>query len=159
MVLNAHTGANGPRRPAGPPTAPGVIAAKVVVHLLALAPLAWLAWRTWQVVGGADIDALGADPIVAIEHETGIGALRLLLITLAISPLRQLTGAAVLLLASADKAKALGLPAPRMPHACYWPAATIARAKRLRGEGLSVASISRALSSALPWLEAHSSVL
>ena len=97
MVLNAHTGANGPRRSSGPPTAPGVIAAKVLVHLLALAPLAWLAWRTWQVVGGADIDALGADPIVAIEHETGIGALRLLLITLAISPLRQLTGAAVLL--------------------------------------------------------------
>lgn len=44
-----------------------------------------------------------------------------------------------------DKAKALGLPAPRMPHACYWPAATIARARRLRGEGMSVASISRAL--------------
>ena len=97
MVLNAHTGANGPRRSSGPPTAPGVIAAKMLLHLLALAPLAWLAWRTWQVVGGADIDALGADPIVAIEHETGIGALRLLLITLAISPLRQLTGAAVLL--------------------------------------------------------------
>ena len=97
MVLNARTGANGPRRPSGPPTAPGVIAAKVLVHLLALAPLAWLAWRIWQVVGGADIDALGADPIVAIEHETGIGALRLLLVTLAISPLRQLTGAAVLL--------------------------------------------------------------
>ena len=36
--------------------------------------------------------ALGADPIVTIEHETGIGALRLLLITLAITPLRQLTG-------------------------------------------------------------------
>ncbi|NYZ63317.1 sulfite oxidase heme-binding subunit YedZ [Luteimonas deserti] len=74
-----------------------MIAAKVVVHVLALAPLVWLGWRVWQVLGGGDIDALGADPIVAIEHETGIGALRLLLITLAVTPLRQLTGAVVLL--------------------------------------------------------------
>lgn len=97
MVLSARAATAAPRRPATPPAAPGVIAVKVLVHLLALAPLVWLAWRTWQVLGGADIDALGADPIVTIEHETGIGALRLLLITLAITPLRQLTGAAVLL--------------------------------------------------------------
>lgn len=97
MVLSARPPAAPVRRPSAPPTAPGVIAAKVLVHALALAPLVWLAWRTWQVLGGANIDALGADPIVAIEHETGTGALRLLLITLAVTPLRQLTGAAVLL--------------------------------------------------------------
>ncbi len=85
-----------PARRASAP-APGLVAAKALVHAAALVPLAWLAWRTWQVIGGGDIDALGADPIVAIEHETGIGALRLLLITLAISPLRQLSGRAVLL--------------------------------------------------------------
>lgn len=83
-------------RRSGPPPLQ-VLIAKLIVHALALAPLAWLAWRAWQVVGGADIDALGADPISAIEHETGTGALRLLLVTLAITPLRQLSGAAVLL--------------------------------------------------------------
>lgn len=44
-----------------------------------------------------------------------------------------------------DKAKALGLTPPRMPHACYWPAATIARARRLRAAGMSVAKISEAI--------------
>ena len=96
MVLSGRASPPGGRR-APAPTPPGVIAAKVLVHLLALAPLAWLAWRTWQVLGGGNIDALGADPIVAIEHETGTGALRLLLITLAVTPLRQLTGWTVLL--------------------------------------------------------------
>ena len=42
-------------------------------------------------------DALGADPVAEIEHRTGLWALRLLLITLAITPLRQLTGQAVLI--------------------------------------------------------------
>jgi len=57
-----------------------------------LAPLALLAWRAWQVGSGADIDALGADPVAAIEHELGVWALRLLLLTLAVTPLRQLLG-------------------------------------------------------------------
>ncbi|MBJ6977939.1 protein-methionine-sulfoxide reductase heme-binding subunit MsrQ [Luteimonas sp. MC1895] len=65
--------------------------AKAVVHALALAPLALLGWKAWQV-GGSDIDALGADPVAAIEHELGLWALRLLLVTLAISPLRQWLG-------------------------------------------------------------------
>jgi sulfoxide reductase heme-binding subunit YedZ len=49
------------------------------------------------VAGGADIDALGAEPVTAIEHELGLWALRLLLVTLAITPLRVLSGQAVLL--------------------------------------------------------------
>ncbi|TYT23846.1 protein-methionine-sulfoxide reductase heme-binding subunit MsrQ [Luteimonas viscosa] len=67
-------------------------AAKVAVHALALTPLSLLGWRFWQVFSEADIDALGADPVAAIEHELGLWALRFLLITLAITPLRQLTG-------------------------------------------------------------------
>ncbi|HEY4530281.1 MAG TPA: protein-methionine-sulfoxide reductase heme-binding subunit MsrQ [Luteimonas sp.] len=70
----------------------GHVAAKAVVHALVLAPLALLAWRAWQVGSGADIDALGADPVAAIEHELGLWALRLLLLTLAVTPLRQLLG-------------------------------------------------------------------
>ncbi|WP_101924817.1 MULTISPECIES: sulfite oxidase heme-binding subunit YedZ [Luteimonas] len=77
-------------RPRTPTTPTGVVVAKVLVHLLALAPLAWLGWRVWQVANGGDIDALGAEPVVAIEHELGTWALRFLLLTLAITPLRQL---------------------------------------------------------------------
>src|SRR5690606_8333727 len=71
--------------------------AKVAVHALALTPLSLLGWRFWQVFSEADIDALGADPVAAIEHELGLWALRLLLVTLAITPLRQLTGQPLLL--------------------------------------------------------------
>ena len=72
----------------------GMVAAKALVHALALAPLALLLFQAWQVAGGANIDALGADPVAEIEHRTGTWALRLLLLTLAITRLRQLTGQA-----------------------------------------------------------------
>ncbi len=71
--------------------------AKAVVHGLALAPLAALAWRIARVWNETDIDALGPDPVAAIEHELGLWALRLLLLTLAITPLRQLSGQPVFL--------------------------------------------------------------
>ncbi|MCD9045639.1 protein-methionine-sulfoxide reductase heme-binding subunit MsrQ [Luteimonas sp. MHLX1A] len=74
-----------------------MIAAKAGVHALALAPVALLALRAWQVQTGADIDALGPDPVAMIEHTLGLWALRLLLLTLAVTPLRQLTGQAQLL--------------------------------------------------------------
>jgi len=77
-------------------TSPALVAAKTVVHALALTPLAVLSWRFWQVLSEADIDALGADPVAQIEHRLGLWALRLLLLTLAVTPLRQLTGQAVL---------------------------------------------------------------
>lgn len=77
-------------------TPPGLILAKTLVHAAALTPLAILAWQFWQVFSGADIDALGADPVAEIEHRTGLWALRLLMLTLAITPLRQLSGQAVL---------------------------------------------------------------
>ncbi|HYG04926.1 MAG TPA: protein-methionine-sulfoxide reductase heme-binding subunit MsrQ [Stenotrophomonas sp.] len=74
----------------------GVIVAKVCLHLAALAPALWLAWQFWQVWQTGS-DALGADPVAEIEHRTGLWALRLLLLTLAITPLRQLTGQPVLI--------------------------------------------------------------
>jgi len=74
-----------------------MVAAKAVVHALALLPLVLLGWRAWQVGSGADIDALGADPVAAIEHTLGLWALRLLLVTLAVTPLRQLLGQPLLL--------------------------------------------------------------
>jgi methionine sulfoxide reductase heme-binding subunit len=63
--------------------------AKLSAHLLAAAPLAWLAWVVWT-------DRLGADPVAEITHYTGDWALRSLLASLAITPLRRLTGQSVL---------------------------------------------------------------
>jgi len=75
---------------------PGVLVAKAIVHLLALAPAAWLGWqvRSELLLGSG---ALGADPAASIEHFLGIWALRLLMLTLAVTPLRQVTGKPVLL--------------------------------------------------------------
>lgn len=59
--------------------------AKPLVFAACLVPLGLLAWRT--LTGN-----LGANPIEAITHATGDWTLRLLLITLAITPLRRLSG-------------------------------------------------------------------
>lgn len=58
---------------------------KVVVFPLCLAPLALLMWKAAQA-------KLGANPIEAITHSTGDWTIRFLLITLAVTPLRRLTG-------------------------------------------------------------------
>ncbi len=73
-----------------------LIALKTFVHLLALTPAAILAWQIREefLTGSG---GLGADPVAEIEHRLGLWALRLLMITLAITPLRQLTGQTVLL--------------------------------------------------------------
>ena len=79
------------RRPARPRTPRWVIAAKTLVHALALVPAAILGWQIreeWLTGSGG----LGADPVAEIEHRLGLWALRLLMVTLAITPLRQLTG-------------------------------------------------------------------
>jgi sulfoxide reductase heme-binding subunit YedZ len=59
--------------------------AKPLVFLAALSPFLWLVFR---VLTGR----LTANPVEDIELTTGIWALRFLLITLAITPLRRLTG-------------------------------------------------------------------
>ena len=58
--------------------------AKIAIFLAALLPLAALAWRGFH-------DGLGANPIEVITHTTGDWTLRLILTTLAVTPLRKLT--------------------------------------------------------------------
>ncbi|MDQ7990793.1 MAG: protein-methionine-sulfoxide reductase heme-binding subunit MsrQ [Candidatus Dactylopiibacterium sp.] len=68
------------------PSPAGIRVFKVLIFLLCLLPLA-------QLTYGFLHDALGANPVEAITHGTGIWALRLLLVSLAITPLRQLAHA------------------------------------------------------------------
>ena len=60
-------------------------AIKVIVFLLCLIPLARLGWGIWN-------DTLGANPIEFVIRALGDWALRFVLITLAVTPLRKLTG-------------------------------------------------------------------
>ena len=60
---------------------------KPVVHLLCLLPFGGLLWAAFN-------DGLGANPVEKLTFETGDWTLRFLLITLAMSPLRQWTGQA-----------------------------------------------------------------
>jgi sulfoxide reductase heme-binding subunit YedZ len=56
---------------------------KVLVFLLGLAPLFWLGWRAWD-------NHLTANPIEFITHYTGDWTLRLVVIGLAVTPLRKI---------------------------------------------------------------------
>ena len=53
---------------------------KSLIHAAALLPLCWLYYSALN-------DTLGADPVERVIHFTGIGALNILLLSLAISPL------------------------------------------------------------------------
>lgn len=77
-------------KPPRKPAETRIVVAKIVVFALCLLPLALLVWDTLH-------EQLGADPVAQLEHRSGDWALRLLLLTLAVSPLRQLSGQAVLL--------------------------------------------------------------
>jgi sulfoxide reductase heme-binding subunit YedZ len=59
--------------------------ARPLLFAACLAPLAALVWAGFR-------GDLGANPVETITHETGQWALRLLLATLAVTPLRRLTG-------------------------------------------------------------------
>jgi sulfoxide reductase heme-binding subunit YedZ len=59
--------------------------AKVCVFLLCLVPFAWLVTRTFT-------GRLGINPVEDLELTTGIWALRFLVLTLAVTPVRRLTG-------------------------------------------------------------------
>ena len=65
---------------------------KPAVFLLALLPFAFLAVKLWLVYTGRNDDLLGAEPVERLEHETGQWALRFVAFTLAVTPLRRLTG-------------------------------------------------------------------
>ena len=58
---------------------------KPTVFIACLLPFAWLVYATAN-------NSLGPDPAEAIMHVTGEWSLRILLLTLAISPLRKFTG-------------------------------------------------------------------
>ncbi len=60
-------------------------AAKVLVFLACLIPLVWLGIRTLT-------GRLGINPVEDLELATGIWALRFLVITLAVTPVRRITG-------------------------------------------------------------------
>lgn len=60
-----------------------IVLLKIAVHLACLLPVVWLVW-------GAIQNTLGPDPTHTVTFFTGRGILRLLAITLAISPLRRL---------------------------------------------------------------------
>jgi len=61
---------------------------KPLVFIASLVPLAWLLCGTFGWLGVS----LGADPVKKLEHEYGKWALNFLLITLAVTPVRQLLG-------------------------------------------------------------------
>lgn len=61
-----------------------VAASKPFVFATCLLPLAWLVWDTLH-------GQLGTDPVAQLEHRSGDWALRILLATLAVTPLRLLT--------------------------------------------------------------------
>ena len=58
---------------------------KPAVFVAALLPLAWIAWKYFE-------GRLGANPIRELEIETGLWTLRMLGITLAVTPFRRATG-------------------------------------------------------------------
>jgi methionine sulfoxide reductase heme-binding subunit len=64
---------------------------KPIVFLACLAPTAWIARAVWLTYQGLD-GGLSANPIKDVTEFTGIWTLRFLMITLAITPVRRLTG-------------------------------------------------------------------
>lgn len=64
---------------------------RALVWLALAAPAVYLAWQLWRAFQG-ESHALGREPVKGLEHATGGWALRGLLLTLAVTPLRQLTG-------------------------------------------------------------------
>lgn len=61
---------------------------KPLVFTACLLPLVWLACGAFGWLGAT----LGVDPVKELEHECGKTALNLLLLTLAVTPVRELTG-------------------------------------------------------------------
>src|ERR1044071_9673639 len=56
---------------------------KVIVFLLCLLPVFWLGWRAWN-------QDLTPNPIEFITHYTGDWTIRLIVVTLAVTPLRKM---------------------------------------------------------------------
>jgi methionine sulfoxide reductase heme-binding subunit len=66
---------------------------KPVVFLICLIPAAQIAWSLFRVIKGtAELTDLGANPVNKVEILTGLWTLRFLAITLAVTPLREISG-------------------------------------------------------------------
>jgi sulfoxide reductase heme-binding subunit YedZ len=69
-----------------------VVVSKVFVHFACVAPFVILAWRTYHDLARPDAVALlGPDPTATLSHGTGFSALYILVISLAVTPLRRLS--------------------------------------------------------------------
>lgn len=66
-----------------------IVVLKVLAHAACLAPVAWLLWRLY-LSATSNPEALGPDATHTVTFFTGRGALRLLVITLAVTPIRKL---------------------------------------------------------------------
>jgi len=64
---------------------------RALVWGAAFVPAAYLAWQLWRASNFLPHD-LGREPVEALEHGTGELAVRFLFFTLAVTPVRQLTG-------------------------------------------------------------------
>src|SRR5437763_13788582 len=58
---------------------------KIIIFAAALGPAGWLVWAAYT-------GNFSADPLADITNETGVWTLRFLCLTLAVTPLRRLTG-------------------------------------------------------------------
>jgi sulfoxide reductase heme-binding subunit YedZ len=69
-----------------------VVVLKVLVHLACLTPFLILAWHTYRdLTHPGAVALLGPDPTATLSHGTGFAALRILIISLAITPVRRLS--------------------------------------------------------------------
>ncbi len=66
-----------------------IVRLKVMAHAACLGPLVWLAWHFFESAT-SNPSALGPDPTETVTFFTGFGALRLIVISLAVSPVRKL---------------------------------------------------------------------
>lgn len=72
---------------------------KAFVFALCLVPAGWLLWNVYLVVTGAsdtELTGLGANPVTELEIQTGLWAMRFLAVTLAVTPVREITGVGAL---------------------------------------------------------------
>lgn len=64
---------------------------RALVWAASFVPAVYLAWQLWLASNGEPHD-LGREPVKGLEHALGEQSIRFLLITLAVTPVRQLTG-------------------------------------------------------------------
>jgi sulfoxide reductase heme-binding subunit YedZ len=83
---------------------------RLALYVIGLVPAAWTFWLALS-------DRLGADPVKALEHTLGLWALRFLIATLCVTPLRRFSGVNLL-----RYRRALGLLAfyYGLLHLCTW---------------------------------------